>query len=536
MNNQVGALELAGVAAATINSSKPRHENVTVWRRVAAGEVAIVYMSPERLMTERMLAALAKLPVRYLVIDEAHCISQWGHSFRPEYDALRQLRAHFPDATIAALTATADKVTRDDIVQALFGGEAQVFVAGFDRPNIRLAVQAKANWRQLLAEVVERHRGACGIVYCLSRAKTERVAQILCEEGHRAIAYHAGLESYERTRAEEVFLTEPGIVMVATIAFGMGIDKPDVRFVFHTDLPGSIEAYYQEIGRAGRDGEPAEAVMVYGLEDIRMRRAFIEESEASDARKRVDHRRLDALLTYCEAVECRRRALLAYFGEESGPCGNCDVCLDGVEAIDGTEPARQVLAAAIGSGGRFGAAHLVDILRGQANEKVTRFRHDQLDVFGAGAERKAGEWRSIVRQLVASGFLAIDVGGYGGLAVTARGQALASGEERFLMRPEPARRKPEKTGAAREKAAQHAALDDSQERLYEKLKRLRLELAHARGVPPYVVFHDRTLLELARLQPTSRAAFAQIHGVGEAKLNNFAEPFLDLIRQEGKGA
>jgi len=315
----------------------------------------------------------------------------------------------------------------------------------------------------------------------------------------------------------------------------MGIDKPDVRFVFHTDLPGSVEAYYQEIGRAGRDGGPAEAVMVYGLEDIRMRRAFIEQSDANEARKRVDHRRLDALLAYCEAVECRRRALLAYFGEESGPCGNCDVCLDGVAAVDGTDDARQVMAAALGSGGRFGAAHLVDILRGQATDKIEKFHHDRLDVFGAGTARKAADWRSLIRQLVASGFLEIDVGGYGGLAVTARGRALAGGEERFMMRPQPIGRRLDKT-PRKEKERIVAAFDARQGGLLEKLKRLRLELAHARGVPPYVIFHDRTLIELAQRRPATRAAFAQIHGVGEAKLRNFAEPFLELIRQEGEGA
>ena len=327
-------------------------------------------------------------------------------------------------------------------------------------------------------------------------------------------------------RGEEAFLTDPGVVMVATIAFGMGIDKPDVRFVCHTDLPGSVEAYYQEIGRAGRDGEAAEAVMVYGLDDIRMRRVFIEESDASDARKRVDHRRLDALLAYCEAVECRRRPLLAYFGEAIEPCGNCDVCLDGVQAVDGTEPARQVLAAAIGSGGRFGAAHLVDILRGQATEKVGRFHHDQLDVFGAGAERKATDWRSLIRQLVASGFLEIDVSGYGGLLVTKRGRDLANGEATFMMRPEPARKKAAKTAT---KTSAAPVLDDTDKSLYDALKRLRRDIAHARGVPPYVVFHDRTLQELAQKRPTTREAFARIHGVGAAKLDKFAAPFLELI-------
>ena len=530
MNNQVGALQLAGVAAATINSTKWRDENVAVWRRVAAGEVTILYLSPERLMTERMLAALKKLPVRYLVVDEAHCISQWGHSFRPEYDQLRSLREHFPDATIAAMTATADQITRDDIVQALFGGDAQVFVAGFDRPNIRLGVKSKAAWLKQLSEVVERYRGQCGIVYCLSRAKTEQAASLLRDQGHKAIAYHAGLDTAERLRGEEAFLTEAGIVMVATIAFGMGIDKPDVRFVCHTDLPGSVEAYYQEIGRAGRDGEPAEAIMVYGLDDIRMRRVFIEESDASEARKRVDHRRLDALLAYCEAVECRRRPLLAYFGEDVPPCGNCDVCLDGVEAVDGTEPARQVMAAAIGSGGRFGAAHLVDILRGQSTEKVTRFRHEQLDVFGAGAERKAADWRSLIRQLVASGFLEIDVGGYGGLLVTERGRDLADGGTAFWMRPEPQRKKSAKAAA---KATAAPVLEDADKDLFGALKRLRRDIAHARGVPPYVVFHDRTLQELAQKRPTTREAFGHIHGVGAAKLENFAEPFLALIVQFG---
>ena len=527
MENQVAALRLAGVAAEAINSARPREENVATWRRVRSGEVTLLYMSPERLMTEPMLAALAGLPLSMFVVDEAHCISQWGHSFRPEYRDLQRLRELFPEVAIGAFTATADAVTRDDIVARLLGDRAQVHVAGFDRPNIRLMVTPKANVRRQLLDFVAAHEGECGIVYCLSRAKTEEVAAQLEQAGHKALAYHAGMDAEARSRRLDRFMTEPGIVMVATIAFGMGIDKPDVRYVAHVDLPATVEAYYQELGRAGRDGEPAEAQLFFGLQDIRLRRVFIDESEADEAVKRVESRRLDALVAYCEAVECRRAALLAYFGETVAPCGNCDVCLDPPTVIDGTEMGQKVLATVARTGGRFGAAHIVDSLLGHATEKIEKFGHHELSTFGIGREHKAPVWRAVIRQLVSSGFLEIDVGGYGGLALTPRGQRLLKGEESVRLRTDSLGR----AAGARGKAARSTEPvgDAAALALLQRLKETRLALARERGVPPYVIFHDATLIELASRRPASRDEFAQIHGVGASKLRNFADTFLAAI-------
>ena len=434
MRDQVAALELAGVAAEGIHSGNERAGNVAAWRRAASGRTQLLYMAPERLMTERMLAALSRLPVALFAIDEAHCISQWGPAFRPEYAELCRLRERFPGVPIAALTATADEVTREDIAEKLFGGEVEQFVLGFDRPNITLAVEMKRDWKRQLQGFIARHEGESGIVYCLSRKKTEETAALLGASGVRALPYHAGMDTEAREEHQNVFMTEPGVVIVATIAFGMGIDKADVRYVFHTDLPGSVEAYYQEIGRAGRDGARAEAHMLYGLADIRMRRQFIEDEDAGEERRRREHKRLDALLGYCEAPACRRVTLLEYFGERIAPCGNCDVCFDPSGRIDGTEDARKVLSAAQGSGERFGAAHLIDIVRGTPTGKVAQFGHGRLPAFGAGADRGKNEWRSIVRQMVATGFLRLDIAGYGGIGITDKGRALVHGEGEFLYR------------------------------------------------------------------------------------------------------
>ena len=529
MQDQVAALRLAGVAADCINSANERSQNVAAWRRAAAGETRLLYMAPERLMTERMLAALARLPVTLFAIDEAHCISQWGPAFRPEYADLCRLRDMFPGVPIAALTATADVVTRNDIAEKLFGGRVEQFVLGFDRPNIRLTVEMKREWKLQLPRFVARHEGESGIVYCLSRNKTEEAAGILTAHGARALPYHAGMEKEEREAHQNVFMTEPGVVIVATIAFGMGIDKADVRYVFHTDLPGSVEAYYQEIGRAGRDGAPAEAHMLYGLEDIRMRRRFIEEEDAGTERKRREHRRLDALLGYCEAPACRRVALLDYFGERIGPCGNCDGCLHPAERHDGTEEARMILSAVQRSGQRFGAAHVIDILRGSETEKVQRFNHHRIPVFGAGRARDKNDWRSLIRQMVATGFLRLDIAGYGGLALTDAGLDLLRGNGSFHYRADavlaPA------LAVRRETAKEEpvAPLTGDEARLLAALKVLRLDLAKERGVPAYVVFHDRTLIDMARRKPRTREALAGITGVGAAKLEQFAAPFLAAI-------
>ena len=528
MEDQVAALKLAGVAADTINSSHSRDDNIASWRRAAAGETRLLYMAPERLMTERMLAALAKLDIRLFAVDEAHCISQWGPAFRPEYEQLSQLRVAFPGTPIAALTATADAVTRADIVARLFDGDAKSVVLGFDRPNIKLSVEMKQEWKRQMIDFVERHRGQSGIVYCLSRKRTEEAAQYLRDHRVNALAYHAGMDAHIRQSHQNAFMTDAGVVVVATIAFGMGIDKSDVRFVLHVDLPGSVEAYYQEIGRAGRDGADAEAHMIYGLQDIRMRRVFIEDEESGDDRKRREHKRLDALVGYCEAPECRRRSLLAYFGEQIEACGNCDVCIDPVEMADGTELGLKVLAAVEGSGQIYGAAHIIDILRGMQGEKLLKASHDKLAAYGTGADLRKPEWQSIIRQLVSAGFLQLDVQGYGGLAIPPKGQDLMRGEKSFRYRQDTLK----KSRAAKRRVRDLAADADLQEadtELLSALRALRLSCAKERGVPAYVVFTDRSLMDMARRKPSTIDEFAKVHGVGAAKLRDFAEPFLAAI-------
>ena len=388
---------------------------MAAWRRTASGEVRLLYLAPERLMTERMLEALAKLDVRLIAIDEAHCVSQWGPAFRPEYRALSKLADLFPNIPIIALTATADEVTRADIALQLFDNRVETMVQGFDRPNISLTVESKHNTNRQLLDFIARHKGKSGIVYCLSRKKTEKVAALLAENGVRALAYHAGMDKDTREANQNAFMTEPAVVMVATIAFGMGIDKADVRFVFHTDLPGSLEAYYQEIGRAGRDGGPAEAHMLFGLEDIRMRRVFIDQEDAGEDRKRREHARLNMLLAYCEASRCRRQLLLSYFGERSEPCGNCDPCREPSERIDSTEDARKILTAIRATGERFGAIRIIEAL--------------------ADSSRKKEEWQSLIRQMAGDGLLRHDVQGYGGLEMTEKGRALLRGDGTFESRP-----------------------------------------------------------------------------------------------------
>ena len=530
MEDQVAALKLAGVAADTFNSSHPYHVNAATWKRAADGEVRLLYLSPERLMTERMLDALRRLPVTLIAIDEAHCISRWGPSFRPEYEALARLGSLFPDVPIAALTATADAATRNDIAAKLFDGKGRDFVAGFDRPNIRLAVEARRDGRRQLLDFVGARRGQCGIVYCLTRKKTEETAEFLSANGFPALPYHAGMDKADRKGNQNLFMTEPGVVMVATIAFGMGIDKPDVRYVFHANLPGTMEAYYQELGRAGRDGRPADAHMLYGLDDIRQRRLFIEQEENDAAHKMREHKRLDALIAYCEAPECRRRAVLSYFGETTRPCGNCDVCLDPPAVVDGTTHGQMVLSAVSRTGQRFGAAHVIDVLRGADTEKMRTTGHARLPTHGIGRDIEKNTWRSIVRQLVAVGHLRLDIVGHGGLSLTESGAALMRGETTFRYRQDTAKRKARPVAAAAGPGAD-LELPDFDVGLFESLKALRLSLAEERGVPAFVIFHDRALMDMARLRPRDEAEFADVHGVGKAKLKDFAQPFLELIQR-----
>ncbi len=534
MEDQVAALKLAGVAADTINSSRDRETNVITWKLAAEGQLRLLYLAPERLMTDRMLRALAALPVNLIAIDEAHCLSRWGPSFRPDYEELVRLRDIFPNVPVAALTATADKSTQDDIVAKLFGGTGNVFVSGFDRPNIRLGVAMRTNAKSQLLDVVKAHKDEAGIVYCLSRAKTEKMAAFLNENGVKALPYHAGMTAEARTMNQTAFMMETsGVVIVATIAFGMGIDKPDVRFVCHTDMPGSVEAYYQEIGRAGRDGKPAVAQMIYGLDDLRMRRLFIDQEDGDADHKRREHKRLDALISYCESPECRRHALLSYFNEvqdaKSG-CGNCDICLNPPEMVDGTEAAQKLIATVLGTGQMFGQAHLIDVLRGTNTEKIRSFGHDQLPSYGLGSDLDKDTWRSIVRQLVAAGYLHLDVTGHGGLSLTKKGQALKIGDQDFSYRNDVIK----SAGKSKERKAQRVApetLTTEETELLLSLKEKRTEIARMRKVPPYMIFSDRSLEEMAQSQPRDEIAFADIHGVGAAKLKEFSTVFLRVVNQ-----
>lgn len=532
MQDQVAALRLAGVAADTINSSLDRDANVAAWRRVASGQTRLLYLAPERLMTERMLDALARLDIRLIAVDEAHCISQWGPAFRREYEDLARLRDLFPKVPMIALTATADETTRTDISARLFAERVDTLVLGFDRPNIKLAIEPKQDSKRQLLRFVERHAGQSGIVYCLSRRKTEEMAAFLEKNGVTALAYHAGMSKEARDANQNAFMTLSGVVMVATIAFGMGIDKPDVAYVFHTDLPASLEAYYQEIGRAGRDGRPAEAHMLYGLGDIRTRRLFIDDEDASPEHRRRSHGRLDTLIGYCETAQCRRQVLLGYFGEGASPCGNCDNCLSQAPRADGSIEARIILSAVAQTGERFGASHIVDILLGHETEKVLARGHQRLASFGTGAAHKRPAWLSLIRQLVAGGYLVPDPDGYGGLAISESGRALGRGEIAFEYRVETRHR------SLRDKArsAQAAAdVEDLDAALLATLKALRLRLAKERQVPAYVVFSDRTLIAMAERCPRDLAAFAEVNGVGEAKLKEFGEVFLSAIAEHQSG-
>ncbi|MBB3771751.1 ATP-dependent DNA helicase RecQ [Angulomicrobium tetraedrale] len=526
MDDQVNALKLQGVAAEAIHSGKSREDNVAIWRRVAAGEVSLLYLAPERLMTERMLAALSRLTLGLVAVDEAHCISQWGHSFRNEYLGLGRLREIFPNVPLVALTATADKATRDDIVERLFGGQARVFVSGFDRPNIFIGVEDKKDPARQIESFVRAREGLSGIVYRISRKKVDETAERLSAAGIRALPYHAGLSTEVRGANQETFLAEDGVVMVATVAFGMGIDKSDVRYVLHADSPGTLEAYYQEIGRAGRDGQPAEALLLYSAGDIATRRRFLDEEPSSPERKMVEARRLDAMVGFCEAVTCRRAVLLGYFGERAKACGACDVCRDPPKVVDASRDAQLVLRIVRATGERYGAAYVAGIVTGQRTDPVTARGHDRLADFGTGADKPATEWRALLRQLVATNALHADPQRYGALTLTEAGLAVLAGTKAFTLRA-PAKR--ERNRFARSERG--AELAPAESALLGKLKALRRELAADRGVPAYVVFADKTLEEMAVEHPRNRTELAGIKGVGAAKLEAFGTAFLKILKE-----
>ena len=525
MDDQVAGLEASGVAAARIHSGRTRADNVADWRRVQQGEVNLLYLSPERLMTERMLAALGTLDPAMFVVDEAHCISKWGVSFRPEYEALSDLRGRFPGVTLAGFTATADAATRRDVADKLFDGDGAVVVQGFDRPNLRLGVTPKADWRRQLLAFLEPRRAMSGVVYCLSRRLTEQVAAFLMDQGYVALPYHAGLAPEARRENQEAFMAGGAVVMVATVAFGMGIDKPDIRFVFHLNLPGNMETYYQEIGRAGRDGLPAEVQMIYGLDDIRMRRQFIEQEGENAAHALREHKRLDGLLAYCEATQCRRVTLLAYFGDDATPCGNCDICLDPPTVIDGTAQAQLLLSAVKDTGQRFGTAHVIDVVRGTASDKATQWGHDRLACFGGGAAQSKRFWQGFARQVVAGGYLAIDIEGFGGLRLTDKGGAVLAGSQGFHYRE--IHDVPAKTRKAR--VSVDIPMDDIDQDLLARLKGLRRDLAQQRGVPAYVIFSDASLHEMCGRRPATPEQFLAVSGVGPKKLQDFGDVFLRAI-------
>ncbi len=526
MQDQVAALRQLGVSAAFLNSSLDSDAVRAVERALLAGELDLLYVAPERLTTPRCLDLLARAEIALFAIDEAHCVSQWGHDFRPEYLQLSLLHERFPQVPRIALTATADPQTRAEIVSRLALGAARMFVSSFDRPNIRYTIVDKVDPRaQLLRFIREEHPGEAGIVYCLSRRKVDETAAWLATQGVNALPYHAGMDTAARTEHQSRFQREDGVVMVATIAFGMGIDKPDVRYVAHLDLPKSIEGYYQETGRAGRDGFPADAWMAYGLADVVQQRRLIEMGEAADEFKRVSSAKLDALLGLCETASCRRVRLLEYFGEASEPCGNCDTCLEPPETWDATDAARKALSAIYRTGQRFGAVHLIDVLRGKDNERTGRWDHDKLSVFGIGADLDADAWRGVFRQLVSLGLARVDHEAHGGLKLSAASREVLAGAQRVEMRRVVPRRRA--TPVSRTVASGH--LPAGAAGLLERLKTWRLAEARAQSVPAFVILHDSTLTEIARTRPQDLDELAGIGGIGAKKLERYGATLLELL-------
>lgn len=528
MQDQVEALRQVGVRAAFLNSTLDAATAAEVERALLKGELDLLYVAPERLLTPRFLSLLERSHIALFAIDEAHCVSAWGHDFRREYLELTILHERWPDVPRIALTATADPPTQREIAERLGLTEARRFVSSFDRPNIRYTVTQKDNAKRQLRDFLQAHKGEAGIVYCLSRKRVEQFADYLLEQGFNALPYHAGLDAEVRAHHQRRFLREEGIVMVATIAFGMGIDKPDVRFVAHVDLPKSLEGYYQETGRAGRDGEAADAWLCYGLGDVVLLKQMIEQSEAGEERKRLERRKLDQLLGYCESMQCRRQVLLASFGETyPQECGNCDNCLHPAATWDATEAAQKALSCVYRSGQRFGVNHIIDVLRGSESEKIRQCGHDQLTTYGIGRDLDAGTWRSVFRQLVSSGLLEVDAEGYGSLRLTEASRAVLRGERRLLLRKEaPAR---ERERAPRSDVVV-AATDQP---LFGALRDLRAQLARQQNVPAYVIFHDSTLRNIAEHRPGTLDELAQVGGIGGTKLARYGEQVLEAIRAAG---
>ncbi|MBP6057491.1 MAG: DNA helicase RecQ [Nitrosomonas sp.] len=529
MQNQAAALHEIGVRAAVLNSSLSSQDAAAVEQNLLAGAYDLLYVAPERLLTARFLNLITRIPIALFAIDEAHCVSQWGHDFRPEYSQLSVLHERFPKVPRIALTATADMDTRKEIIERLGLDMARLFVSSFDRPNIRYQIIDKTNSRsQLLAFIQVEHPGDAGIIYCLSRKKVEETTAWLINQGMRAVAYHAGMSMQARSLNQEKFLREEGIIMVATIAFGMGIDKPDVRFVAHMDLPKSIEGYYQETGRAGRDGQAANAWMVYGLGDVIQQRRMIEESEAQFKFKQVATRKLEAMLSLCETTTCRRLRMLSYFGETvvTGACGNCDVCLNPPQVWDATVEVQKALSCAYRTGQNFGAGHLIDVLRGHLTERVKEWHHGTISTFGIGKDLQERTWRAIFRQIVALGLLTTDSEGHGALHLTEASRPVLKGQQTVYLRLQTTSER-----SSNKRQADDLALLDSAERyLWEQLRAWRAKTAKEHGVPAYVIFHDATLHELVRLCPQTEDELRQVTGVGARKLDKYGDYLMEILR------
>ena len=524
MENQVAGLAENGIKVSAVHSGQVREQNVEQWRDFAAGRTKILYLSPERLMQPRMLAALQKFPIGLFVVDEAHCISKWGADFRPDYEALSQLKSLFPHATIAAFTATADQGTRQDITKKLMHGRGAVFVKGFDRPNLSLNVYPMENFRPSLLSILESHRNSSGIIYCLSRANTEDLAAWLGEHGFAAIAYHAGKTPEYRRDAQNQFMTADSMIMVATIAFGMGIDKPDIRFVIHANLPSSIEAFYQEIGRAGRDGGDAKTFLFYGLNDVMKRQRMIFDGDGSQDHKILEYKRLEALIGYCETTACRRLALLSYFDEDAEVCGNCDNCLAPPEVEDCSEIAKLILACIAESGQFFGITHIIDVLRGANTAKIGEREHYNLACYAQAKTYQKSTLKSIIRQLIAQDAIKVNLAKYGALQITEKGKCLANDREKFMAKPYKIEPIETKTPPAPQQPEQIQNPE-----LLKALKQLRLKIARERNKPAFTIFPDKTLIQMANQTPKTKSEFLAINGVGQQKLDEFFECFSKII-------